>query len=189
MPRPRNVRPSTRSPGSRACAMPASTACGCAVDSRSVAIRSGGSRSCTCTSSRSIATMFRDADRARSARRARAATGDAVGPRRGHRAGTGAAGRGGARRRVSRPAWIPPRLGPDAGGDGRAGLGPQRRRARLAPALASRAPRPQTPATALAFVHRAFWRADAGDGSAEAYIGPVLDGARAPARPRGASPT
>jgi hypothetical protein len=29
-------------------------------------------------------------------------------------------------------------------------------------------------ATAVAFVHRAFWRADAGDGSAEAYIGPVL---------------
>ncbi len=31
-----------------------------------------------------------------------------------------------------------------------------------------------TPSTALAFVHRAFWRAEAGDGSAEAYIGPVL---------------
>ena len=30
------------------------------------------------------------------------------------------------------------------------------------------------PATAVAFVHRAFWRADTGDGSAEAYIGPVL---------------
>jgi hypothetical protein len=27
---------------------------------------------------------------------------------------------------------------------------------------------------AVAFVHRAFWKADAGDGSAEAYIGPVL---------------
>jgi hypothetical protein len=27
---------------------------------------------------------------------------------------------------------------------------------------------------AVAFVHRAFWNADAGDGSAEAYIGPVL---------------
>jgi len=27
---------------------------------------------------------------------------------------------------------------------------------------------------AAAFVHRAFWRSDAGDGSAEAYIGPVL---------------
>jgi hypothetical protein len=26
----------------------------------------------------------------------------------------------------------------------------------------------------LAFVHRAFWRSDGGDGSAEAYIGPVL---------------
>jgi hypothetical protein len=26
----------------------------------------------------------------------------------------------------------------------------------------------------VAFVHRAFWRADSGDGSAEAYIGPVL---------------
>jgi hypothetical protein len=33
---------------------------------------------------------------------------------------------------------------------------------------------PHTAATTLAFVHRAFWRADAGDGSAEAYIGPVL---------------
>jgi hypothetical protein len=28
--------------------------------------------------------------------------------------------------------------------------------------------------TIAAFVHRAFWRSDAGDGSAEAYIGPVL---------------
>ncbi|HEY7498117.1 MAG TPA: hypothetical protein VH740_06380 [Vicinamibacterales bacterium] len=28
---------------------------------------------------------------------------------------------------------------------------------------------------ALAFVHRAFWNADVGDGSAEAYIGPVLN--------------
>jgi hypothetical protein len=49
-----------------------------------------------------------------------------------------------------------------------------------AAALASRlrarkALRPVSPgATALAFVHRAFWRADTGDGSAEAYIGPVL---------------
>src|SRR5204863_5315446 len=29
-------------------------------------------------------------------------------------------------------------------------------------------------ARVAAFVHRAFWRADAGDGSAESYIGPVL---------------
>jgi hypothetical protein len=29
--------------------------------------------------------------------------------------------------------------------------------------------------TIAAFVHRAFWRADSGDGSAEAYIGPVLE--------------
>jgi Capsule polysaccharide biosynthesis protein len=48
-----------------------------------------------------------------------------------------------------------------------------------AAALASRlrarlAARSQTRATAVAFVHRAFWRADSGDGSAEAYIGPVL---------------
>ena len=45
----------------------------------------------------------------------------------------------------------------------------------LASRLRSRRVAPATrPATALAFVHRAFWRADAGDGSAEAYIGPVL---------------
>jgi glycosyltransferase involved in cell wall biosynthesis len=52
-----------------------------------------------------------------------------------------------------------------------------------AAALASRfrarhVPRPVSPdggtARTLAFVHRAFWRADAGDGSSEAYIGPVL---------------
>ena len=48
-----------------------------------------------------------------------------------------------------------------------------------AAALASRlrtrtAPSSDAPAAALAFVHRAFWRADTGDGSAEAYIGPVL---------------
>jgi Capsule polysaccharide biosynthesis protein len=30
------------------------------------------------------------------------------------------------------------------------------------------------PATIAAFVHRAFWRAEAADGSAESYIGPVL---------------
>lgn len=39
---------------------------------------------------------------------------------------------------------------------------------------ARRIPAPPTPATAVAFVHRAFWRADADDGAAEAYIGPVL---------------
>jgi hypothetical protein len=48
-----------------------------------------------------------------------------------------------------------------------------------AAALASRARRRPTaprlqPATVLAFVHRAFWRAEADDGSAEQYIGPVL---------------
>jgi hypothetical protein len=45
-------------------------------------------------------------------------------------------------------------------------------------AMASRLrPRPVRvvrPGTIAAFVHRAFWKADAGDGSAEAYIGPVL---------------
>jgi hypothetical protein len=41
--------------------------------------------------------------------------------------------------------------------------------------LRAQLPTPGSPrATAVAFVHRAFWRADAGDGSAEAYIGPVL---------------
>ena len=39
--------------------------------------------------------------------------------------------------------------------------------------LRGTAPRP-APARVAAFVHRAFWRADAGDGSAESYIGPVL---------------
>ncbi len=48
-----------------------------------------------------------------------------------------------------------------------------------AAALASRlrggsVPSGQRNRAAVAFVHRAFWRADAGDGSAEAYIGPVL---------------
>jgi hypothetical protein len=46
--------------------------------------------------------------------------------------------------------------------------------AALASRLRSRTPPARAPATALAFVHRAFWRADTGDGSAEAYIGPVL---------------
>lgn len=44
----------------------------------------------------------------------------------------------------------------------------------LASRLRSRRVAPATTATAVAFVHRAFWRAEAGDGSAEAYIGPVL---------------
>jgi hypothetical protein len=36
------------------------------------------------------------------------------------------------------------------------------------------APQPRQAPIAAAFVHRAFWRSDSGDGSAEAYIGPVL---------------
>jgi hypothetical protein len=48
-----------------------------------------------------------------------------------------------------------------------------------AAALASRlrarpVPRPTSPAQAVAFVHRAFWRATVDDGTGEAYIGPVL---------------
>jgi hypothetical protein len=35
-------------------------------------------------------------------------------------------------------------------------------------------PAPRSEGGVAAFVHRAFWRTDAGDGSAEAYIGPVL---------------
>jgi hypothetical protein len=47
--------------------------------------------------------------------------------------------------------------------------------AALASRLRARLAAPgKTRATAVAFVHRAFWRADSGDGSAEAYIGPVL---------------
>ena len=53
-----------------------------------------------------------------------------------------------------------------ASGLNAAALASRLRSRRVAPAAA--------PATALAFVHRAFWRADTGDGSAEAYIGPVL---------------
>ncbi len=46
-----------------------------------------------------------------------------------------------------------------------AAYGSRLRRGRLAPAAA---------APIAAFVHRAFWKADSADGSAEAYIGPVL---------------
>lgn len=45
-------------------------------------------------------------------------------------------------------------------------------------ALLSRVrPRPRTPgpAAVAAFVHRAFWRGEGSDGSAESYIGPVLE--------------
>jgi len=45
--------------------------------------------------------------------------------------------------------------------------------AALASRLRARAVSPAE-TTALAFVHRAFWRTDSDDGSAEAYIGPVL---------------
>ena len=55
-------------------------------------------------------------------------------------------------------------------------------------AAAMAAPRPRTArrregVAVAAFVHRAFWRADGGDGSAESYIGPVLEAleARLPA--------
>jgi hypothetical protein len=48
-----------------------------------------------------------------------------------------------------------------------------------AAALASRlrgrvTPQRSTPTQAAAFVHRAFWRGESGEGSAESYIGPVL---------------
>ena len=47
-------------------------------------------------------------------------------------------------------------------------------------AAAMASPRPRRVAaragvTVAAFVHRAFWRTDGGDGSAESYIGPVLE--------------
>ena len=46
-------------------------------------------------------------------------------------------------------------------------------------ALASRMRRigapPFEPAQVAAFIHRAFWRTDTADGSAESYIGPVLE--------------
>lgn len=41
--------------------------------------------------------------------------------------------------------------------------------------LRSRSPRPDTAASLAAFVHRAFWRAGVDEGSAESYIGPVLE--------------
>jgi hypothetical protein len=46
--------------------------------------------------------------------------------------------------------------------------------AALAGRLRTRTPPSKASTAALAFVHRAFWRADTGDGSAEAYIGQVL---------------
>ncbi len=55
-----------------------------------------------------------------------------------------------------------------------AGLNAAALASRLRGRSVSRKPSPKVQTTALAFVHRAFWRADAGDGSAEAYIGPVL---------------
>ena len=128
---------STRSPGSRACARPASTACGCAIDSRSAAIRCGGSRSCTCTSRGAIATIFRAlaalealVERERP-QAMRFVTGGGI--------VQGLAPQVAAARR-------PPYHGPrgfrrgsaaDAGSDGRACLGPDRFRARLTTALAS----------------------------------------------------
>ena len=46
--------------------------------------------------------------------------------------------------------------------------------ARLSRARAAARPMPSRPVTIAAFVHRAFWRARATEGSAESYIGPVL---------------
>jgi hypothetical protein len=54
------------------------------------------------------------------------------------------------------------------------------RLSRARPAQASRQP----PATVAAFVHRAFWRSGAPEGSAESYIGPVLEALEARARDR-----
>jgi len=47
--------------------------------------------------------------------------------------------------------------------------------ARASRARASKAPGLAAPATVGAFVHRAFWRSGAPEGSAESYIGPVLE--------------
>lgn len=76
---------------------------------------------------------------------------------------------------------------------GRGGFGPHRLRlarldlraralmlGALASRLRSRAPNtpttgPAAPPAIAAFVHNAFWRHEAADGSAESYIGPVLD--------------
>jgi len=46
--------------------------------------------------------------------------------------------------------------------------------ARLSRARPAQAPQP-VPGTVAAFVHRAFWRSGAPEGSAESYIGPVLE--------------
>lgn len=46
--------------------------------------------------------------------------------------------------------------------------------ARLSRIRGAVVPKPSRPATVAAFVHRAFWRATATEGSAESYIGPVL---------------
>lgn len=46
--------------------------------------------------------------------------------------------------------------------------------ARLSRIRGADAPPPTRPVTVAAFVHRAFWRASATEGSAESYIGPVL---------------
>ena len=129
----------TRSPGSRACATPASTACGCAIASPSATIRSGGSRSCTCTSKQVIVDHLSRPGRARGARRARAAARAAV------RRAAGPSCRAWRRRsprhatsRIDGPRGFRRGSALGAGGDGRAGLGPERRRARVTPALASR---------------------------------------------------
>ena len=46
--------------------------------------------------------------------------------------------------------------------------------ARLSRVRGAVVPTPSRPVTVTAFVHRAFWRASATEGSAESYIGPVL---------------
>lgn len=47
--------------------------------------------------------------------------------------------------------------------------------ARASRARTARIPSPQSPSGIAAFVHRAFWRSGAPEGSAESYIGPVLE--------------
>ena len=144
--------------------------------SRSAATRSGGSRSCTCTSSRSIVDAVPDAGRARSARRPRAATRAALG------LGDGTVVRRSRRRsprRGASPITVREHSGVLDASDSprwtRSGVWTRRRRARLAP------PRARQPSSTCGHARDSRSRsstarsgARAGDGSAEAYIGPVL---------------
>ena len=154
--------------------MRASTVCHCGGGSQFAATHCGGLRNCTCTSSKSslhsssiIGALEALLDR----EHPRSVQLDQWQPP-GARRGAGL--HGVPLYRLRRPLGVWPFISSASRRHGSSWRGAERSGAGLAAARARRRTVPPSALRSLGFVHRAFWRADSGDGSAEAYIGPAL---------------